>query len=346
MALEQNFVSVSPTIIADPCTKLIITQGRWTPESSARGGAVAIELSYDPELSGDQLTQPASIEDRALFERFGGAAPARTLYRSAQARTLTSFHVDIRDGDDAVGLVFTQTASLADKAELVRGANPIIFGERPYEVLLHALRSIVLMGMWETEYAAQWRKGAVTLSVLPHVAQELTANTGVTFAAAVNGLVQIANRAAVSVAKPFSFKPVIGESFFIDEENELALRLHSWPEYSFSLALEPLAGPQAEAWPLSKRAYYEFMVGIDRDRGVEILRISGALPHVRFDSDFPGRSEELLNVLIPLVCPIYAELTGSTVRRFGVVPHELRSSLRHNKSFFWRRPGEGWPGVP
>ena len=93
MALKKNFVSISPTIIADPCTKLIITQGRWTPESSARGGAVAIELSYDPELSCDRLTQHMSFVDRALFEWFGGAAPARTLYRSAQARTLTSFEI-------------------------------------------------------------------------------------------------------------------------------------------------------------------------------------------------------------------------------------------------------------
>ena len=74
-------------------------------------------------------------------------------------------------------------------------------------------------------------------------------------------------------APSFRFAPQIGNRYFIDEGNGLKLRLYSWPEYNYSLAVEPSSGAQAEAWPLRERAYFEFMVGVDRAHGSDALRI-------------------------------------------------------------------------
>ena len=144
---------------------------------------------------------------------------------------------------------------------------------------------------------------------------------------------------------PFRFERGIGKRYFVDERSGLKLQLYSGPEYNYSLAVEPSSGVQAEAWPLRKRAYFEFMVAANQVQGSEVLRISGAFPHIPFERDYPGRSEELLDVVLPIVCEVYAELMGSTVREYGPVPEELRPLLKQNKYYVWRRPGAGWPGV-
>jgi hypothetical protein len=195
MTLENNFVCVTPSTLADPIAKLTITPGRWSPESGARGGSAELQLSYDPELSSDQLTDLRSAEERKTFEMFGGVAPERRLYRSERARTLTSFFIDIHDGNGEVRLQYiARPSSLALHAGTIGDAGMGTLGERPYEVLLYALQSIVLIENWETEYAAQWGKAAVSLAIPREAAEELAAHTGAAFEEAEGGLVRIAVR--------------------------------------------------------------------------------------------------------------------------------------------------------
>ena len=134
------------------------------------------------------------------------------------------------------------------------------------------------------------------------------------------------------------------ERELVDRQNGLRIRRYSWPEYEFSVVLEPIAGPQAEAWPLRDRAYFEFSYAYPRDRNARLCTFGMAVAGPPFELDFPGRTEELLDTLIPLILPMSSESfparDGSLV---GEVPDKMRPLLRSLGSYYRHRDEPGTP---
>ena len=133
---------------------------------------------------------------------------------------------------------------------------------------------------------------------------------------------------------PFSFRP--HKNDLVDSANGLRLSLYQWPEYNFTVSVEPLSGPQAEAWPIRDRAYFEFCVTGDRIDGQPVVRVSFANAHVPFERDFPGRTNELLDVVLPLLCPFYAEQVGGSSTHLPI-PDRLRPLLLQRGSYYSHR---------
>ena len=131
----------------------------------------------------------------------------------------------------------------------------------------------------------------------------------------------------------FRFEREVGRSSFIDTENGLRLRLYQWPEYSFSLAVQPTTGPQAEAWPLSERAYFNFLLGSDLSEKPGVLRIDAAFPYVPFDPAYPGRTKELLDIVIAIIPEVSSELCDLLPRVSAPIPGAMRSLLLEQKSY-------------
>lgn len=104
------------------------------------------------------------------------------------------------------------------------------------------------------------------------------------------------------IAPPFQFVKM-GHAL-VDEPNNLKIRMYQWPEYHFSVSIGPLAGPQADAWPLRDKAYFEFDYDGPNERLPGICRFSYATAHQPFDRDYPGRTAELLETIVPLIIPV------------------------------------------
>jgi hypothetical protein len=145
----------------------------------------------------------------------------------------------------------------------------------------------------------------------------------------------------LSSGPSFSFEHFDRYSF-VDQANELKLRIEGGPDYQDLLVLERRRKRETEDSLERKNAYFKFSVSIERSYGLTAHRISSASIGTPFEEDYPGRSEELLDAILPIVCEVYAKLTGSPIREFGAVPAELRPLLRQQKSYYWKQPGAGW----
>ena len=132
---------------------------------------------------------------------------------------------------------------------------------------------------------------------------------------------------------PFQFDR--GEFNYVDQANGLRLRVYGWPDYRYSAAVEPLDGEQAEAWPISRRAYFEF--GYWQYRPVEpSVKIAFALPHMPFEADFPGRTHALLDAVYGLLGPLYAKqaIPGSELES---IADEIRLHLVRGEPYWISR---------
>jgi hypothetical protein len=142
------------------------------------------------------------------------------------------------------------------------------------------------------------------------------------------------------VAEPrFPSNPRSDEDL-IDRGNSLRLRTYQWPEFHFTAAVEPTDGEQADAWPISKRAYYEFGMAppVQLSDGRNQVAISYAVAHQPFERDFPGRSGELLDVVLPLIPMLFGELLAEPVDD-PLIPVELRAALLRHGRYFPTREG-------
>lgn len=134
-------------------------------------------------------------------------------------------------------------------------------------------------------------------------------------------------------ATPFSFALV--ERALVDVHNRLRISGHQWPEYEFTVSIDPMDGPQADAWPLRERAYFEFSYVETLDDGKKSCAFSMALPHQPFERDFPGRTEELLDVVIPLIIPTSLWTFPNKMHdAWPVVPAKMRPLLRRGMAYF------------
>jgi len=146
---------------------------------------------------------------------------------------------------------------------------------------------------------------------------------------------------------PFAFAPrEDARRRWYDEANGLVIATHQWPEYENSVSLSPLHGPQAEAWPLRARAYFEFNVRYRRmDDGHDVARLGFAMAHQPFERDYPGRTDELLDMLLPLVPRIFAVTWPLQQAQFLPAPERLRPLLLGTGSYFPHRDepsGDEW----
>lgn len=146
-------------------------------------------------------------------------------------------------------------------------------------------------------------------------------------------------------APPFRFERQ--GSFLVDEANGLRLHCYHWPEYHYTIALEPLSGEQAEAWPLSQRAYYEFGTSAPPPDQWLAGTIDFAVAHIPFERDFPGRSEDLLDVILPLVAArdLFSFPEASRNLRAGV-SHRLRTVLQQSGRYSRHRDDSTTPQHP
>jgi hypothetical protein len=142
-----------------------------------------------------------------------------------------------------------------------------------------------------------------------------------------------------TVDNPFHFEHFDRYSY-VDQINELRMRLDSAPDYQFALVVESF--PDAQASLAGRTTYFEFHVGVERTYGSTVHRISAAYPKTLFEPDFPARSEQLLDVIVPMICEVYARLSSSPIREYGQIPNELRPLLGKRQCYVWRQPGAGW----
>lgn len=199
MAVENNFVSVLPTVLVDPALKLRLEQGRWNPESSARGGSIDMHLSLDPEIRADRLTMPIPEVRRKLLEMLGPVARDWTVFESNASRRIAEILVDIHDRDDELRLEFRNDASSLDGIALLLALQTAgHLSADPNEVLLYMFRSVILMEDWDERYAIPWGKRSISFCTSPDVAEKLAAETGATFERTGDGLAMIASRAVRS----------------------------------------------------------------------------------------------------------------------------------------------------
>ena len=129
-------------------------------------------------------------------------------------------------------------------------------------------------------------------------------------------------------------------SQLIDDANGLVIRLHQWPEYHFSVSVQPAPGrPRADAWPLRECAFFEF--GIEFDKASDRHRISSALAHRNIDDHCPGRYPELIECVLPLVGPFFLRESGyGGVGRFAPPSPRIRSMLAARRSWFAHSDGD------
>ena len=141
-----------------------------------------------------------------------------------------------------------------------------------------------------------------------------------------------------SDAPPFAFRDAGNQ--LIDDANGLLIRLYQWPEYAFTVAVQPAPGrPHADAWPLRERAFLEFGIGFDKVSGRH--GISFAQAHRNVDDHYPGRYPELMESVLPLVGPFYLRETGSAPDSpFAPPSPRLRPMLAAQRSWFAHRDGD------
>jgi hypothetical protein len=192
MAIQNNFVSVEPSVLIDPVLRLRVDRGRWTPESSARGGSAYFHLSYDPEIRPDRLTMPIPAKQKKMMEMLGATPPESTAFQSNSSRRIAELFVDIAEGFDEVRLEFlTGDSSIGSDAELIRRERIPDVSDRPLETFYYFLSSLVAVPVIERDYALPWKKKRVSMYVERPVAKELLlAETRDTF----EPLVKVASR--------------------------------------------------------------------------------------------------------------------------------------------------------
>jgi len=95
---------------------------------------------------------------------------------------------------------------------------------------------------------------------------------------------------------------------------------------------------QAEAWPLRERAYFEFAYQYTRDSEPPICTFSMVVAGPPFERDYPGRREELLDAVIPLIMPMTFESFPATSPSLeGQVPEKMHEILRVKGSYYRHR---------
>lgn len=141
-----------------------------------------------------------------------------------------------------------------------------------------------------------------------------------------------------SDAPPFAFREDGRQ--LVDDANGLLIRLHQWPEYNFTVSVQPAPGrPKADAWPLRECAFFEF--GIEFERALDRHRISFAEAHRNVDDYFPGRHSELIECVLPLVGPFFLRESGyGSGKPFAPPSPRLRSMLAARRSWFAHRDGD------
>ncbi|KTE31789.1 MULTISPECIES: hypothetical protein [unclassified Sphingopyxis] len=141
-----------------------------------------------------------------------------------------------------------------------------------------------------------------------------------------------------SDAPPFAFREE--GRHLVDDANGLLIQLYQWPEYEFTVAVQPAPGrPHADAWPVSARAFFEFGIGFDK--ALERHWISFAQAHRNVDDHYPGRYSELLECVLPLVGPFFLREAGyGRGRPFAPPSERLRPMLAERGSWFAFRDGD------
>lgn len=142
------------------------------------------------------------------------------------------------------------------------------------------------------------------------------------------------------VAAPFAF--VKHGPSLLDSANGIVIDRYQWPEYNVTICVQPAAGPQSEAWPVSNRAWFEF--GIDErydNDAPRTVSISFAMAHVPFEPAFPGRTEELLDHVLALIAPFYVgQWPAHPDAVIAPLPSRLRECLAAKGSYFDHRDRE------
>jgi hypothetical protein len=199
MAIDDNFVSVLPTVLVDPVLKLRLEQGRWNPESSGEGGSVDLALSYDPELRPDRLIMPIPEKRRKLLEILGPVQKDWTVFESEASRQIAKIIVAIHDKGDEVRLEFISSVhSLEVTAELLAREGGHQLAADPYQLLLYMFRSAIFMEDWDESYAVPWGARSISFCTSPEVAEKLAAETGAEFERTPDDMALIASRAVRS----------------------------------------------------------------------------------------------------------------------------------------------------
>jgi len=140
-------------------------------------------------------------------------------------------------------------------------------------------------------------------------------------------------------AIPFTF--VIDGGDWVDHANHLRIRAYGGPDYSCRIAIEPTKGPFANRFPIEKSAYFVF-IHAESDVPPGVRRLDGVWAHQPFARDFPGRTEALLDVTIPLIAPTSAFSFPHPLPDVEIcIPDKLRPLLAQRGSYARHRDEPG-----
>lgn len=118
----------------------------------------------------------------------------------------------------------------------------------------------------------------------------------------------------------------------VDDANGLRIRIGGGPEYAVDIRIGPTAGETAAGYLDRDHDYMTFYMG---SQLYELTR-SFAIQHVRInktlDRDFPGRREELLDAVSPLLAEFYFSHHAPRVP-VEPIPPNLGVHLRYNDSY-------------
>lgn len=193
MVFDNNFRVVGRYSLIDSVLKLHLTQGRWTPESAAKGGTQTIKLNFDPEIQADRLTMPIPAERLKRQAILGPITQDWQVFESEKSCAVVEIIIDITEHDDEVRLVFGRGQTLDHTASLfAKYGGPV--EANPYFYILYMIQSLVLMEDWKEAFAVPWGKAKVTIYVDRAIAEALAAHTDFDFDRSVDCLVCMATR--------------------------------------------------------------------------------------------------------------------------------------------------------
>jgi len=174
--IENNFVAVLPMVFMDPEAKLVLTTGRWNPESSLRGGDQAIKMLYDPDMQRENLTEPIPPEELKRLEILG---PVQSKWRprrpSERSRSMFSLLVGIDNAGNDVNLVVTTyDSTIISQARRFESIDTPELGDDPWRVLAYMLTSIVEFTEWDTPRPNRLVRSFLTVRTSNNIANRVS----------------------------------------------------------------------------------------------------------------------------------------------------------------------------
>lgn len=179
MTITSEFLPVGPGVLIDSMLKIRMSMGRWDPESAASGGAIEIDLEYDPEIRTDRLTMPIPPEQLQALAILGPVTEREKAFRSASTLRLGSLNFEIESTvDELVLKAIDYPNSYQNLAHIIRRELNAETEAASSEILAHIVAAVPSFDAWDYNFARPWGKPVISLNypagllaVIPEIGQ-------------------------------------------------------------------------------------------------------------------------------------------------------------------------------